>query len=105
MFYCTRDLLNDKVLMEKLGVEPGMKNKRFIIQGFGNVGYWAAKFISEYGGIITGIAEWDGSIYNSKGIDIEDLHEYKMNKKGIKGYPRAEEVINIFKIPIIPILI
>jgi len=43
---------------------------------------------------VTGIAEWDGSIYNSKGIDIEDLHNYKMNKKGIKGYPRAEEVNN-----------
>jgi glutamate dehydrogenase (NAD(P)+) len=45
---------------------------------------------------VTGIAEWDGSIYNSKGIDIEDLHNYKMNKKGIKGYPRAEEVNNQF---------
>ncbi|KAL4427365.1 hypothetical protein ABPG74_002336 [Tetrahymena malaccensis] len=94
VFYCTRDLLNDKPLMEKFGVEPGMKGKRFIIQGFGNVGYWAAKFITEYGGIVTGIAEWDGSIYNSKGIDIEDLYQYKLNKKGIKGYPRAEEAFD-----------
>ena len=47
---------------------------------------------------MTGIAEWDGSIYNSKGIDIEDLHNYKMSKKGIKGYPRAEEVITIYNI-------
>ncbi|EGR29361.1 hypothetical protein IMG5_157340 [Ichthyophthirius multifiliis] len=91
VFYGTRDLLNDQPLMKKFGIEPGMKGKTFIIQGFGNVGYWAAKFISEYGGIITGIAEWDGSIYNSKGINIQDLYEYKLQKGGIKGYPRVEE--------------
>ena len=90
MFYATRDLLNDKPLMEQFKIDPGMKGKRFIIQGFGNVGYWAAKFISEYGGIITGIAEWDGSVFSSKGLDINDLAEYKKLKGGIKGYPRCE---------------
>jgi len=64
VFYGTRDLMNDKQLMDQYGIKPGMFGKTFIIQGFGNVGYWAAHFISDYGGKIIGISEWDGSIYN-----------------------------------------
>jgi glutamate dehydrogenase (NAD(P)+) len=44
-----------------LGVSKGLKGKRFVVQGFGNVGYWAAKFFVEEGAIFTGVAEADGS--------------------------------------------
>ena len=53
----------------RLGLEEGVEGKRIIIQGFGNVGYWAAKFFSQAGAIIVGVAEYDGSIYNVNGID------------------------------------
>jgi glutamate dehydrogenase (NAD(P)+) len=29
---------------DKVGITKGLKDKTFVIQGFGNVGYWAAKF-------------------------------------------------------------
>src|ERR1700726_3840740 len=46
---------------------------RGIIQGFGNVGSNAAKLLFEKGYTITGIAEWDGGLYNAKGLDISSL--------------------------------
>jgi len=47
--------------------------------------------MTSYGAKLIGVAEWDGSIYNAEGIDPEDLLNYKNNKKGIKGYPKAKE--------------
>jgi len=51
--------------MENYGLLPGVKGKKFIVQGFGNVGYWFTHFIQKNEGIVIGIAEFDGSIYNS----------------------------------------
>lgn len=47
------------------------------------MGYWAAKFITENGGTVIGVAEWDGSIYNEHGIDPDELNEFKLHKGGI----------------------
>jgi glutamate dehydrogenase (NAD(P)+) len=44
VYYATREVLNNVDLAAKLGLEPGLAGKRIIIQGFGNVGYWASKF-------------------------------------------------------------
>lgn len=44
VFYCTKQLLDDTWAAKKLGVEKGIAGKTFIVQGFGNVGYWASKF-------------------------------------------------------------
>ena len=46
VYYCVRELLNTKSFIEKCGDSKlGIADKNFTIQGFGNVGYWAAKFI------------------------------------------------------------
>jgi glutamate dehydrogenase (NAD(P)+) len=47
-----------------LGVAKGIAGKSFIVQGFGNVGYWASKFFVEAGAQLVGVAEVGGSIYN-----------------------------------------
>lgn len=69
--------MENKELCKYLGIDSGIKGKTFIIQGFGNVGYWAAHFIHHYGGKIIGVAEFDGSIFNPSGIDPDHLYEYK----------------------------
>ena len=52
---------------------------QFTTQGFGNVGYWAGKLISEEeGGIITTITEYNSAIHNSKGFNIEDVKQYQI---------------------------
>jgi glutamate dehydrogenase (NAD(P)+) len=46
------------------------------VQGFGSVGYWAAKFFAKDGGIVVGIVEHNSAIYNSKGFDVDDVKHY-----------------------------
>jgi glutamate dehydrogenase (NAD(P)+) len=68
------------------------ESTRVIIQGFGNVGSNAAKLMSDAGYKIVGIAEYNGGLYNSHGIDIDGLLEYRdrNNNRGIVGFPGAE---------------
>lgn len=61
VFYSARQILNNEEQLNKLNVTKGLKGKKFIVQGFGNVGYWASKFFVEDGAILIGVAEADGS--------------------------------------------
>src|SRR6516225_5993868 len=63
---------------------------RVIIQGFGNVGSNAAKLMADAGYKIIAIGEYNGGLYNSRGIDIDALLEYRDRNKGIVGFPGAE---------------
>ncbi len=63
---------------------------RVIIQGFGNVGSNAALLMHEAGYKVIGIGEWDGGLYNSKGIDITALTEYRQKEGTIQGFKGAE---------------
>ncbi|VDP03703.1 unnamed protein product [Soboliphyme baturini] len=83
--------LHDEEYMKSVGLPLGFKGKTFIVQGFGNVGTFTAKFLHESGSKCIGIVEIDGSIYNPKdGIDPEDVIKYKEAKGTIVGYPKAE---------------
>ena len=56
VYYCTKEILSNPIQAEKLGVTQGLKGKTFILQGFGNVGYWASKFFVEAGAKLVGVA-------------------------------------------------
>ncbi|HYH00656.1 MAG TPA: Glu/Leu/Phe/Val dehydrogenase [Terriglobales bacterium] len=75
--------------MKKLGMNR--EETRVIVQGFGNVGSNAARLMHEAGYRIIGIAEWDGGLYNSNGIDIDALVEYKEKNGTIHGFKGAEK--------------
>ncbi|XYK82896.1 MAG: Glu/Leu/Phe/Val family dehydrogenase [Labrenzia sp.] len=67
-----------------------LKNMRVIIQGFGNVGYHGAKFLSEEDGArITAIIEYDGYIENETGLDIEAVKQHQIKTGSILGFPDA----------------
>ena len=81
--------------VKKTGLTPGLKGKRIIVQGLGNVGYYAAKFLSnEDGAKITHVIERDGSIINHKGIDISSLKKYLLDTGTIKGFNGFTEAGN-----------
>jgi glutamate dehydrogenase (NAD(P)+) len=69
-----------------------MKNTRFAIQGFGNVGTWAAHFIHDAGGKVVAISDLSGAIYNKDGIDIVALMRYTREQGAISGFPGAESI-------------
>ena len=63
------------------------------IQGFGNVGSYTAKCAYDMGAKIVSIAEWNTTIYNPDGIDIDALLEFKSKNSGnILGFPGASEI-------------
>lgn len=72
------------------GLSGQLDGKKVIVQGLGNVGYHAAKFLSEEdGAIVTAVIEWDGAITNDDGINIEDLRQWIVKQGSIKGYPQG----------------
>jgi glutamate dehydrogenase (NAD(P)+) len=72
------------------GLSGDLDGKKVIVQGLGNVGYHAAKFLSEEdGAIVTAVIEWDGAIVNDDGINIEDLRQWISKHGSIKGYPQG----------------
>lgn len=89
VYYSARHVLAHEEMLKKLNVTAGLKGKRFIVQGYGNVGYWASKFFCEEGAILIGVAEADGSFLCPDGVDPEELNRYKRTKKGIKGFLHA----------------
>ena len=74
------------------GLEGSLENKKIVVQGLGNVGYHAAKFlIKEDNCIVTHVLERDGMISNDEGIDIEALSEHIKEHHGCKGFPNYSE--------------
>jgi glutamate dehydrogenase (NAD(P)+) len=89
VFYCIRNILEKpryEELRKKHGLTAGVEGKRVIVQGFGAVGYNAAKFLVESGATIVGVQEWDGCVYNPHGLDIADLKNHLNKTKGAKGH-------------------
>lgn len=89
VFSCTQQLLNGPAIAITLKIKHGLKGKTFVVQGFGNVGFWASKYFTEEGSKLIGVSELDGSIYNSKDIDCLALKEHIHHHKGVKGFPGA----------------
>src|SRR4051812_13017620 len=56
VFYAARQLLNHATVAKHLKVPLGLDGKTLIVQGFGNVGYWASKFFTEEGVKLIGVA-------------------------------------------------
>lgn len=54
-----------------------LKGKKYIVQGFGNVGYWTAHFLRENGAILVGVQDASATLYNPKGIDPEEVLQHQ----------------------------
>jgi len=74
--------------LEYLGMP--VKGCRVIVQGFGNVGSNAARLLFEKGYTIIGLAEYDGGLWNEKGIDIPALVRHRAQAGSIVGFAGAE---------------
>jgi len=91
VYYAIRELMNTKTFYEKAKLSKGINGKTFVIQGFGNVGYWAANFIHKDGGKVCGIIEYNSAIYSSKGFNVPDVKRHFQEKGTLVGYPGAED--------------
>jgi glutamate dehydrogenase (NAD(P)+) len=99
VFYGLREVCNMNDVMKKLGLTTGVEGKRIIVQGLGNVGYHSAKFFHDAGAIITALAEYEGAIYNDKGLDVDAVFEHRkktgsiLNFKGATNFAKSTDAL------------
>jgi glutamate dehydrogenase (NAD(P)+) len=71
----------------------GLDGKRAVVQGLGNVGYHAAKFLSEEDGVkITAIIERDGALVSDAGLEVEAVRQHLTATGGLAGFAGADFV-------------
>ncbi len=71
-----------------------LSGHRVAIQGFGNVGYWAAKLLHEQDFNIVSVSTSKGGIYNEKGFDPDDVNEFYKKTGAVVGYKGADKISN-----------
>lgn len=91
--YAIRSFFADEQARARLGWDCDMRGKRVIVQGLGNVGYHAAKFLSaEDGCRIIGIIERDGAILSDEGLSVEGVKAHIAETGGVAGFTGATYV-------------
>ncbi|MBL7708059.1 MAG: Glu/Leu/Phe/Val dehydrogenase [Chitinophagaceae bacterium] len=89
VFFGLREVCNMPDVMKRLGMPVGVEGKRVVVQGLGNVGYHSAKFFQDAGAIIIGLAEYEGSIMNDKGLDVDAVFNHRKATGSILNFPGA----------------
>ncbi|MBL7739965.1 MAG: Glu/Leu/Phe/Val dehydrogenase [Chitinophagaceae bacterium] len=89
VFFGIREVCNMPDIMQKLGMPVGVEGKKIVVQGLGNVGYHTAKFFQDAGAKIIALAEYEGSITNPAGLDVDEVFNHRKNSGSILNFPGA----------------
>ena len=92
VFYGVREAVGFVDDMAELGLSTGLKGKKVIVQGLGNVGYYSAKFFQDGGATIVGIGEYEGAIYNANGLDVDAVFNHRKSSGSILNFPGATNI-------------
>jgi glutamate dehydrogenase (NAD(P)+) len=87
-----REACSNALDMQKCGLSIGLDGKTAIVQGLGNVGYHAAKFLVGYGARIIALAEYEGAIHNGDGLDVDAVMEHRRRTRSILDFPGAKNL-------------
>jgi glutamate dehydrogenase (NAD(P)+) len=63
--------------MKPLGLGPGVKGKRVVVQGLGNVGSHAARHLAEGGALVVALLDVEGGVYHRDGLDVEAALQHR----------------------------
>ena len=90
--YALREFFRHKEDKAMAQLSGDLDGKRIVVQGLGNVGYHAAKFLSEEDGAkVIAIIERDGAMVNLDGLDVEDVRQWMNGHNGLLAeYPRGQ---------------
>jgi glutamate dehydrogenase (NAD(P)+) len=77
--------------LEDLGID--VKGARVALQGFGNVGSWAARVLSERGAKLVAVGDHGGYLENQEGLDVEALIDHVANnpQRSVQGFAGADQ--------------
>ena len=88
--YALREVFRHPEDLAAAGLTGGLEGKRLIVQGLGNVGYHAAKFLEEEDGVLViGIIERDGAVTDTRGLHVDDVSEHLRRTGGVENFPGA----------------
>ncbi|MDO6585402.1 Glu/Leu/Phe/Val dehydrogenase [Salipiger sp. 1_MG-2023] len=91
--YALREFFRHPEDVAAAGLSGKLDGKRIVVQGLGNVGYHAAKFLSEEdGALIVGIVERDGALYDPDGLHVEQVRDWLVRHGGLTGYHEPNTV-------------
>jgi glutamate dehydrogenase (NAD(P)+) len=86
--YALQEFFRHTELVAACGLADGLGSQRIVIQGLGNVGYHAAKYLSEEDGAsIIAIIEHDGVVVNEDGLNVHDVRQHLAETGGVKDFP------------------
>ncbi|RMF39915.1 MAG: Glu/Leu/Phe/Val dehydrogenase [Alphaproteobacteria bacterium] len=89
--YAMREFFRHPEDVARAHLDGTLDGKRIILQGLGNVGYHAARFLEEEDGCrIIGIIERDGAIIDENGLPVERVKAHLNETGGVRGFPGAE---------------
>jgi glutamate dehydrogenase (NAD(P)+) len=92
----TREVCDVEEDMKARGLSRGVAGKRVIIQGLGNVGSFTALFLQQMGAIIVGLIEFDGMLYDPRGLDakaiVDQWNALRRTEKSMKKLVLPEGV-------------
>ncbi len=89
--YALQEFFRHKEEVNACCLDGDLEGKSIIVQGLGNVGYHASKFLSEEDGAkITTIIEHDGAIHNPDGIHVDEAYYHRCSHGGLKGFAGGE---------------
>ncbi len=81
-----------KVMLERL--KQDVSGTTIAMQGFGNVGSFASRFLHEMGAKIVGVTDATGGVWNSEGLDIPALFQYARDRGSVAGFAEAKSLSN-----------
>jgi glutamate dehydrogenase (NAD(P)+) len=91
--YALQEFFRHPEDVSEAGFDGDLAGKSVVIQGLGNVGYHAAKFLQEEDDVrVIAIAEHDGALFSEKGLNVESVHAYLRQSGGISNYGEAEYI-------------
>ena len=97
--------INTRIIATGLGVATvareaskkilgGIEGRTVAVQGFGNVGSYAAYFLSSWGARVIAVTDSQGGVYNPRGLDVEALMKIKGEKGSVIYYQDGKRISN-----------
>ena len=75
-----------------MNIDPA--GARIVVQGFGQVGSWAARIAAEQGCTVIAVSDVDGGTFNSQGLDVEALVKLKDEGGSLQNFKGGESISN-----------
>lgn len=79
-----------------------LRNATVAIEGYGNVGRHAARFLAELGAVLVAASDSRGAVYDAAGIDVDELAAIKRDSGTVGGYGKGRNIgqVELFALPV-----